>query len=323
METFLTNEITDGPYLPDLLCDIVCVARVMRTNLWGIASTLVSSFLGSKMSMINMIAWRYESGLIPLFQALIPCSFALTENIHPWLFSTDLFVDEATARGRSPQRSAKDGVAVEGPGAGPSSAQVPLCQRSAVLLRANGRRQRWLCPAACMTQLSSEMESKHSQSLLLKKKLHVTEPMERASKFEWGLMTGKKTLEKAQFWKTCSSFLSAKKEMRFYWGGKENIQLALSSSKFLLFCLSGARGAESFFALRLWYKGKNSSVQEKWGEGTEIYFRISFLVPALLDSPPPGRGIRESSPENVVPILWEDWGDASPVDPGLPLGQDN
>lgn len=60
----------------------------------------------------------------------------------PGLFSTDLFVDEATARGRSPQRSAKDGVAVEGPGAGPSSAQVPLCQRSAVLLRANGRRQR-------------------------------------------------------------------------------------------------------------------------------------------------------------------------------------
>lgn len=42
-----------------------------------------------------------------------------------------------------------------------------------------------------MTQLSSEMESKHSQSLL-KKKLHVTEPMERASKFEWGLKPGKK-----------------------------------------------------------------------------------------------------------------------------------
>lgn len=69
----------------------------------------------------------------------------------------DMFVDAATARGSSPQCSAKDGVAVEGPGAGPSRAQVPLCQRSAVLLRANGRCQRRLCPAACMTHLCSQI----------------------------------------------------------------------------------------------------------------------------------------------------------------------
>lgn len=54
----------------------------------------------------------------------------------------DMFVNAAAARGSSPQRSTKNGMAVEGPGAGPSSAQVSLCQRSAVLLRANGRCQR-------------------------------------------------------------------------------------------------------------------------------------------------------------------------------------
>lgn len=71
-----------------------------------------------------------------------------------------MFVDAAAARGSGPQRSATDGVAVEGPGAGPSGAQVPLCQRSAVLLRANGRRQRRLCPAARMTHLRSQIKSK-------------------------------------------------------------------------------------------------------------------------------------------------------------------
>lgn len=80
----------------------------------------------------------------------------------------DMSVDAATARGSSPQRSAKDGVAVEGPRAGPSRAQVPLCKRSAVLLRANGRCQRRLCPAACMTHMCSQIESKLCESLLLK-----------------------------------------------------------------------------------------------------------------------------------------------------------
>lgn len=98
--------------------------------------------------------------------------------------------DEAAARSGGPQRRAKDGVAAEGSRVGPSRAQVAVCQRGAVLLRADGGRQRRLCPAACVTRLSSKTQGKHSQSLLLlgkkrnKQKLHITEPMERASKFE-------------------------------------------------------------------------------------------------------------------------------------------
>lgn len=80
-------------------------------------------------------------------------------------------VDAAAARGGSAQRRAEDGMAAEGPGAGPSGAQVPLCQRSAVLLRANGRRQRRLCPAAGMTLWCSRIKSKLCQNHFFSKRL--------------------------------------------------------------------------------------------------------------------------------------------------------
>lgn len=53
----------------------------------------------------------------------------------------DVSPDAATARGRSPQRCAEDGVAAEGPGAGPCRAQIPVRERGALLLRAHGRCQ--------------------------------------------------------------------------------------------------------------------------------------------------------------------------------------
>lgn len=49
----------------------------------------------------------------------------------------------ATAtRGRCLERGAEDGVAAEGAGAGPRGAQIPLRKRGALVLRANGRRER-------------------------------------------------------------------------------------------------------------------------------------------------------------------------------------
>lgn len=98
--------------------------------------------------------------------------------------------------------------------------------------------------------------------------------------------------------KTCPCFLSVKKETCFYWG-KDNIQLALSFSKFLHFCLVGVREAETVFASRLRLWDKNSSVPAQ--QGREIYFLSSFLVPVLIDTPltPQGGGI--SGP---LPAVW-------------------
>lgn len=64
--------------------------------------------------------------------------------------------DAAAARGRRAERGAEDGVAAEGAGVGPRGAQIPLRQRGALLLRANGRRERRLCAVAGMTVVHRE-----------------------------------------------------------------------------------------------------------------------------------------------------------------------
>lgn len=62
-----------------------------------------------------------------------------------------MFADATAAWGCSPQCCAKDGVAAEGPGAGPRWAQVPVCKWGAILLRAHGWCQWWLRTIASMT----------------------------------------------------------------------------------------------------------------------------------------------------------------------------
>lgn len=98
---------------------------------------------------------------------------------------------------------------------------------------------------------------------------------------------------------------------------------------FYSFVCSQARDAESEFfllLLRHWYKGKNSSVQEKsgrGGQGRDIFSDFILDPCSVKTGRHLGRGIGRSSPKNAVPTLREDWGLAFPVDPGLPSGLDD
>lgn len=77
-------------------------------------------------------------------------------------------------------------------------------------------------------------------------------------------------------------------------GAKENTQLALSSSKFLHFCLIRVWKAETVFALRLWHRNTTPQCSVMVRQGTEIYFLSSFSAPALIGPLPPlGGGLRE------------------------------
>lgn len=73
------------------------------------------------------------------------CSSPLLLNPHLLLVfvpTPDMPAHATATRSCRLERGAKDGVAAEGAGAGPRGAQIPLCERGALLLRANGRRER-------------------------------------------------------------------------------------------------------------------------------------------------------------------------------------
>lgn len=164
-----------------------------------------------------------------------------------------MFVDATAARGSSSQCGAKNGVAAESPRTGPSGAQVPVRQRSAVLLRANGRCQRRLCPAARVTYRFPQRENLVS---ITSYQGDFVEPN------EWkGLASlredhrgGENLFSRKRIkLKNLLSIPFREERKKFFNGGKENTQLALSSSKFLCVCLIRAREAETVFALRLWH----------------------------------------------------------------------
>lgn len=92
--------------------------------------------------------------------------------------------------------------------------------------------------------------------------------MERASKFERELKTGilfflqKKRIDE----KKLLLFPFCEKGNNVFTGEKSNIQLALSFSKFLHFCLVGVREAETVFAYRLRLWDKTPQFQRNRGE---------------------------------------------------------
>lgn len=63
----------------------------------------------------------------------------------------DVSAHAAATRSRRPERGAEDGVAAEGAGAGPCGTQVPVRERGALVLCANGGRERRLYALAGMT----------------------------------------------------------------------------------------------------------------------------------------------------------------------------
>lgn len=106
-----------------------------------------------------------------------------------------------------------------------------------------------------------------------------TERMERASKFERELKTGILFFpsEKAHWWKEIAHVSFLWKRKHVFTGEKSNIQLALSFSKFLHFCLVGVREAETVFAYRLWLWDKTPQFQRNRGE--RYIFWVHFWSP--------------------------------------------
>lgn len=145
-------------------------------------------------------------------------------------------VDAPAARGGSPQCGAEDGVAVKGSGAGSCRAQIPLRQRSAVLLRTDGGRQRRLRPPACVTHQCAEIETRFHPSHFFKR-LRRSEQMERAIKLERGVSTGKTIFFRKGVKLRNLLLIPFHEDGNFLLEEKKNTQLALSSSKFLRFSL--------------------------------------------------------------------------------------
>lgn len=70
-------------------------------------------------------------------------AFAATQPSCPFVVShPDMPAHATAARSSCPERGAEDGVAAEGAGAGPRGAQIPLRERGALVLCANGRCER-------------------------------------------------------------------------------------------------------------------------------------------------------------------------------------
>lgn len=76
-----------------------------------------------------------------------------------------MFANASATRGRGSERSAEDGVAAEGTGAGSRGTQVSVCERGSLLLRADGRRQRRLRTVACVT-------TTHTQTLRVRSNIN-------------------------------------------------------------------------------------------------------------------------------------------------------
>lgn len=73
----------------------------------------------------------------------VPCLCLPLSPDVPLLFPDPDVPAHATAtRSSCPERGAEDGVAAEGAGAGPRGAQIPVRERGALVLCANGRRER-------------------------------------------------------------------------------------------------------------------------------------------------------------------------------------
>lgn len=81
------------------------------------------------------------------------------------LLPTDVFANAPATRGRGSERSATDGVATQGTGAGPRGTQVSVRQRGPLLLRADGRRQRRLRTVARVT-------TTHTQTLRVRSNIN-------------------------------------------------------------------------------------------------------------------------------------------------------
>lgn len=109
----------------------------------------------------------------------------------------------------------------------------------------------------------------------------------------------------------------------FYWGKKENTQLALSSSKVFTPFLTRARKAKKkkicFEALTL---GQSSPVLNYDEKGDRDIFSAFIFGPCFIKKHHRKEVSERSSPSSAVPVLREDW-EASPVDPGLLVGQEN
>lgn len=99
-------------------------------------------------------------------------------------------------------------------------------------------------------------------------------------------------------------------------GGKENTQLALSSSKFSLFCLLSMRSRNSF-CFEAQTSGYNPSVFRHGEAGDRDLFSTFMFCPCI-DTYCHWEDLSEkSSPNSLVPVQREAWREASPVEAGL------
>lgn len=118
------------------------------------------------------------------------------------------------------------------------------------------------------------------------KRLRWTERMERASKFERGLQSEKdSSIEKAQWWRTCSWFLSAEKETCFYRGNRKFTTCTFILPSFYAFVWSEFEKQKRFLLRGSDFETKTPQRSVSVRQGTEIYFLSSFLVPASIDPP--------------------------------------
>lgn len=187
----------------------------------------------------------------------------------------DMFADATAARGGSSQRGAEDGVAVKGSGAGSCRAQIPLCQRSAVLLRTDGWRQRRLCPSARVTHRCAKIETEFHQSFLL----YETSLKRTNGK---GYQVREVSTGRTIFFRKGVKFgnlllIPFREEGNFLLEEKKIHNLHFDPEKFLRFSLIGVLEAET--ALRLWHRDTPTqcSVMVRWGD--RDLFSVWFLTP--------------------------------------------
>lgn len=145
--------------------------------------------------------------------------------------------------------------------------------------------------------------------------------MERASKFERGLKTEELYYIEKEMNKLAFDSLPWRRKHVFT-GEKKIHNLHFHPQSFYAFFFFWSEyKKQKPFLLRYSEAGSQlRSAQIRW-DGTEIYFLCSFLGPASADPPLEG-GSGKSSPIGVVPVRGEDWGQASPGDPGLLLDQE-
>lgn len=126
------------------------------------------------------------------------------------------------------------------------------------------------------------------------------------------------SFEKVERWKTCFCFHSVMRET-FFIGGKRKYSTCTFVLKVFKWSnlnkVISVQEAETIFALRPWHWDRTPQCSATLRQGTDIF---SAFNRATSDT-----GGKRSSPNSVVPVLREDWGEASLVGPRILVAQNN